>query len=90
MISPASDPDESDAFSVDCHARIRRSSGSALRSFLERIKTVHVRHQDDFFHHGVKTLHMLEEEIKKSDFVVHIIGAEPGWSPPVDQVEAFP
>jgi hypothetical protein len=60
-----------------------------LARFLERIKTVHVRHQGDFFHHGVKTLHMVEEEIKKSDFVVHIIGAEPGWSPPVDQVETF-
>jgi hypothetical protein len=60
-----------------------------LARFLERIKTVHVRHQDDFFHHGVKTLHALEEEIAKSDFVVHVIGAEPGWSPPVDQVQAF-
>ena len=37
----------------------------------------------------MKTLHMLEEEITKSDFVVHIIGAEAGWNPPVDQVEAF-
>ena len=60
-----------------------------LARFLERIKTVHVRHQDDFFHRGVKTLHALEEEIAKADFVVHLIGAEPGWSPPVDQVEAF-
>jgi hypothetical protein len=62
---------------------------SRLARFLERIKTIHVRHQDDFFHHGVPTLHMLEEEIVKSQFVVHIIGVEPGWSPPVDQVEAF-
>ncbi len=60
-----------------------------LARFLDRIKTIHVRHQDDFFHRGVKTLHALEEEIIKSGFVVHIIGAEPGWSPPVDQVEAF-
>jgi hypothetical protein len=60
-----------------------------LARFLERIKTIHVRHQDDFFNRGVKTLHMLEGEIVKSDFVVHVIGAEPGWSPPVDQVEAF-
>ena len=37
----------------------------------------------------MKTLHALEEEIVKSHFVVHIIGGEPGWSPPVDQVEAF-
>ncbi len=62
---------------------------SRLARFLGRIKTVHVRHQGDFFHRGVKTLHALEEEIVKSHFVVHIIGGEPGWSPPVDQVEAF-
>ena len=58
-------------------------------AFLDRTKTIHVRHQDDFFHRGVKTLQALEEEVVKSHFVVHIIGAEPGWSPPVDQVEAF-
>ena len=62
---------------------------SRLARFLSRTKTVHVRHQDDFFPHGVKTLHVLEEEIVKSHFVVHVIGAEPGWSPPVDQAEAF-
>ncbi|MBI3824036.1 MAG: hypothetical protein HY289_15315 [Planctomycetes bacterium] len=60
-----------------------------LARFLQRTKKVHVRHQDDFFHHGVPTLHMLEEEIIKSTFVVHIIGAEPGWAPPIDQVEGF-
>jgi hypothetical protein len=60
-----------------------------LARFLQRTKKVHVRHQDDFFHHGVKTLHLLEEEIVKSDFVVHIIGAEPGWVPALDQVEDF-
>jgi hypothetical protein len=60
-----------------------------LARFLERTKKVHVRHQDDFFHHGVGTLRMLKEEIVKSHFVVHIIGAEPGWSPPVNQVEDF-
>ena len=60
-----------------------------LARFLDRTKTIHVRHQDDFFHRGVKTLQALEEEVVKSHFVVHIIGAEPGWSPPVDQVEAF-
>jgi hypothetical protein len=25
-----------------------------LARFLERIKSIHVRHQDDFFHRGVK------------------------------------
>jgi tetratricopeptide (TPR) repeat protein len=60
-----------------------------LASFLDRTKTIHVRHQDDFFHRGVKTLHALAEEIVKSQCVVHIIGAEPGWTPPVDQVETF-
>jgi tetratricopeptide (TPR) repeat protein len=62
---------------------------SRLARFLARTKTIHVRHQDDFFHRGVKTLHALEEEVVKSDFVVHIIGSEPGWSPQPDQVEAF-
>src|SRR5262245_16926630 len=60
-----------------------------LARFLERIKTVHVRHQDDFFHHGVGTLRMLEEEIVKSNFVIHIIGEKEGWAPPDDQVEEF-
>jgi hypothetical protein len=32
---------------------------------------------------------MLEEEITKSHFVVHIIGAEPGWTPPPDQANGF-
>jgi hypothetical protein len=60
-----------------------------LARFLDRTKTIHIRHQDDFFHRGVKTLHALEEEIVKSHFIVHIIGAESGWSPPMDQVEVF-
>ena len=60
-----------------------------LAALLQRTKKVHVRHQDDFFHHGVKTLHMLEEEIAASQLVVHVIGKEPGWCPPVDQVEDF-
>jgi hypothetical protein len=60
-----------------------------LAGFLQRTQTVHVRHQDDFFHHGVKTLHMLEEEIRESHIVVHVIGAQAGWSPPSDQVGDF-
>ena len=60
-----------------------------LAVLLQRTKRVHVRHQDDFFHHGVKTLRMLEEEVVASDLVVHVIGKEPGWCPPVDQVEEF-
>ena len=60
-----------------------------LAALLQRTKKVHVRHQDDFFHRGVKTLHMLEEEIAASSFVVHVIGKEPGWCPPVDQVKEF-
>jgi len=57
-----------------------------LAALLQRTKKVHVRHQDDFFHHGVKTLRMLEEEIMASEFVIHVIGREPGWCPPMDQV----
>ena len=60
-----------------------------LAALLQRTKKVHVRHQDDFFHHGVKTLHMLEEEIAASQLVVHVIGREPGWCPPVEQVGEF-
>ena len=60
-----------------------------LAALLQRTKKVHVRHQDDFFHRGVKTLQMLEEEIAASSFVVHVIGKEPGWCPPVDQVKEF-
>jgi hypothetical protein len=62
---------------------------SRLARFLERTKKVHVRHQDDFFHHGVQTLQMLEEEITKSHFAVHVIGAESGWTPPPDQAKGF-
>lgn len=57
-----------------------------LAALLQRTKKVHVRRQDDFFHHGVKTLRMLEEEIMASEFVIHVIGREPGWCPPMDQV----
>jgi tetratricopeptide (TPR) repeat protein len=60
-----------------------------LARFLQRTQRVHVRHQDDFFHRGVKTLRMLEEEVRASDFIIHVIGAEPGWTPPGDQMEEF-
>jgi tetratricopeptide (TPR) repeat protein len=60
-----------------------------LAGLLQRTKRVHVRHQDDFIHRGVKTLRMLEEEVAASEMIVHVIGKEPGWCPPVDQVEDF-
>jgi hypothetical protein len=60
-----------------------------LAQLLGRTKRVIVRHQDDFPHHGVKTLRMLEEQIIASNLVIHVIGKEPGWSPPLDQVESF-
>ena len=60
-----------------------------LAQFLGRTRTTRLRHQSDFFRYGVKTLQALEEEIVKSDFVIHIIGAEPGSSPPPDQVWPF-
>lgn len=62
---------------------------SRLARLLERTKRVHVRHQDDFLHRGVLTLFLLEEEIRSSTCVVHLIGEQTGWSPPSDQVEAF-
>ncbi|MFO0977729.1 MAG: SUMF1/EgtB/PvdO family nonheme iron enzyme [Planctomycetaceae bacterium] len=57
--------------------------------FLQRTKSIHVRHQDDFFQRGVTTLRMLEEEICASSIVIHLIGKETGWSPPVEQVDEF-
>jgi hypothetical protein len=60
-----------------------------LAEWLQRTKRVHVRHQDDFFHHGVKTLRMLEEEVAASELVIHVIGREASWCPPLDQVEDF-
>ena len=35
-----------------------------------------VRHQEDFAHHGVRTLQTLEEEIAASDVVLHIVGGQ--------------
>ena len=60
-----------------------------LASWLKRTNRVHVRHQDDFFNHGVRTLQMLEEEIAASSLMIHVIGKETGWCPPLDQVEEF-
>jgi tetratricopeptide (TPR) repeat protein len=58
-----------------------------LASICTRIKRVHVRHQDEFIHRGTLTLHTLEDEIRRSDLVIHVIGADFGSAPPVDQVE---
>ncbi len=57
-----------------------------LAAFLQRTKQLHVRHQDDFFHRGVRTLRLLEEEVAASRLVFHVIGAQPGWAVPADQV----
>jgi tetratricopeptide (TPR) repeat protein len=48
-----------------------------------------VRHQADFAHRGVLTLHKLEEEVIASDVVFHILGRRCGSAPPQDQVKAF-
>jgi tetratricopeptide (TPR) repeat protein len=48
-----------------------------------------VRHQDDFAHHGVRTLQMLEEEVLASDAVFHVVGNLPGANAPAAQVEDF-
>lgn len=58
-----------------------------LGAVCTRTKRLHVRHQDDFVQRGVLTLHMLEEEIRKSELVAHVIGAEFGSAPPIDQVD---
>lgn len=54
-----------------------------------RTKRLHVRHQDDFIQRGVLTLQMLEEEVGKSELVIHLIGGKTGSAPPLDQVEDF-
>ncbi len=60
-----------------------------LAGLVMRTQRVHVRHQDEFVQRGVLTLHMLEEEIRQSDLVVHVIGAKTGWIPSVEQVHEF-
>ncbi len=58
-----------------------------LANLLQRTAKVRVRHQEGFFKTGVKTLRQLQEEVEQSDLVLHVIGAEPGSPPPVEQVE---
>ncbi len=60
-----------------------------LAGLVMRTQRVHVRHQDEFVQRGVLTLRMLEEEIRQSDLVVHVIGAKAGWIPSVEQVDEF-
>ena len=60
-----------------------------LANLTQRTEKCQVRHQDDFFHRGVKTLQKLVEEIQGSTIVVHLIGAAPGWCVPADQAIAF-
>ncbi|MEM7456888.1 MAG: NB-ARC domain-containing protein, partial [Planctomycetota bacterium] len=60
-----------------------------LAGLIRRTGQMIVRHQDDFVAQGILTLHLLEEEIRKSDAVVHVFGNRAGSFPPLDQVEAF-
>jgi hypothetical protein len=60
-----------------------------LANLCQRTKKCQVRHQDDFFHRGVKTLQKLVEEVQESTLVIHLIGAQSGWCIPVDQATAF-
>ncbi len=54
-----------------------------------RTQKLHVRHQDDFVESGVLTLLKLQEEIEASHVVLHVIGAETGAAPPIEQVESL-
>ena len=56
---------------------------------LERGKSIHLRHGEDFVQRGVLTLQMLEEEIRDSDVVLHLIGSQVGSTPPIDQVTSL-
>jgi hypothetical protein len=60
-----------------------------LARLLQRTNRVHVRHQDDFVERGVVTLQRLQEEIEASDVVLHVLGANPGAVPPLEQVTAL-
>ena len=60
-----------------------------LANLAQRTKKCLVRHQDDFFHRGVKTLQKLVEEVQQSDLIVHVIGAQSGWCIPTDQATTF-
>jgi len=60
-----------------------------VANLAQRTKKCYVRHQDDFFHRGVRTLQKLVEEVQESDLVIHLIGAQSGWCIPVDQANAF-
>ena len=60
-----------------------------LAKLTQRTKKCQLRHQDDFFHRGVKTLQKLVEEVQESDLVIHLIGAQPGWCIPADQAGKF-
>jgi hypothetical protein len=60
-----------------------------LASLGQRTKKCHIRHQDDFFHRGVKTLQKLVEEIELSTVVLHMIGDQAGWLVPADQANAL-
>jgi hypothetical protein len=57
-----------------------------LAEVCARTQRLHVRHEAFFVQHGVPTLRMLDEEIEKSNLVVHLIGGEFGSVPPGDQV----
>ena len=66
-----------------------RAVRSRLAAIAFRLKRLQVRHEQDFIQRGVLTLETLEIEIRQSDLVVHLIGAEPGSVPPLEQVEAL-
>jgi hypothetical protein len=64
----------------------------SLRAALARSvrhSSLKVVHQDDFAHRGVLTLQTLEEEIRGSEIVFHILGAQSGAPAPAGQVRDF-
>ena len=60
-----------------------------LAGWAQRTNRCHVRHQDEFYQGGVKTLQKLVNEIQSSDVIIHLIGAQPGWCIPQDQAQQF-
>jgi tetratricopeptide (TPR) repeat protein len=64
----------------------------SVRSTLARSvrhASLRVVHQDDFANRGVLTLQMLEEEIRGTAIVFHVLGAQSGALAPAGQVRDF-
>ena len=58
-----------------------------LANLAQRTNKCQVRHQDEFFHRGVKTLQKLLEEVYKSNLPIHLLGVQFSAASPLDCCE---